>query len=354
MRRIVFILMVSGCFRVSPVLLHAQPIDTEPAARLMFYNAENLFDIMDDSLTADEEFLPRGMRYWTYKKLNQKLNHLHKTIVAVGGWQPPAIVGLCEVENRYVLERLVEGTPLQYLHYQIIHFDSPDKRGIDVALLYRPSLFSPISQEAIRVSFPHHPHKATRDVLYAKGILLQTDTVHVFINHWPSRRGGQQASAPDRNYVAGLVRKKTDSLFAVNAKANIIIMGDFNDGPEDESLLLHLGAKRETEQHETSQLYNMMHAETMGHGIAGTHKYQGQWHAFDQIIVSGALLQHKQALQIPAGRAGIFCEDFLLQEDITYLGKKPFRTYTGYHYQGGFSDHLPVFIDLTAPATPKK
>jgi endonuclease/exonuclease/phosphatase family metal-dependent hydrolase len=255
-----------------------------------------------------------------------------------------------------VLQQLVEDTPLQQLHYQIIHYDSPDKRGIDVALLYQPSKFSPISQEAIRINFPHRPYKTTRDVLYAKGILWQTDTVHIFINHWPSRRGGQQASEPDRNYVADLVREKTDSLLAANAHANIIIMGDFNDGPEDASLLLHLGAKRGVEPYETAQLYNMMQAEITAQGIAGTHKYQGQWHVFDQIIVSGALLQGTQALHIPGQGAAVFGADFLLQEDITYMGKKPFRTYTGYHYQGGFSDHLPVYIDLvtTGPQLTQK
>jgi endonuclease/exonuclease/phosphatase family metal-dependent hydrolase len=343
---IVIFLFFAYCL-IFPAPLRAQPAQEMKAksARLMFYNAENLFDILDDSLTADEEFLPRGMRYWTRRKLDQKLNNLYKTIVAVGAWQPPAIVGLCEIENRYVLQQLVENTPLQQLHYQIIHFDSPDMRGIDVGMLYHPSQFSPISQEAIRINFPHNHNKTTRDVLYAKGILLQTDTVHIFINHWPSRRGGQQASAPDRNFVAGLVRKKTDSLLVANPRANIIIMGDLNDGPEDESLLIHLGAKRNTEKYENGQLYNMMHTSAT-EGVAGTHKYQGQWHAFDQIIVSGALLQDGQALQIPDKQARIFEADFLLQEDITYMGKKPFRTYTGYHYQGGFSDHLPVYIDL--------
>ncbi len=335
------------------VWLHAQTtqdIPSEASARLMFYNAENLFDVRDDSLTHDEEFLPQGTRYWTYSKLNQKLNHLYKTIVAVGEWQPPAVVGLCEIENRYVLQRLVEDTPLQQLHYQIIHKDSPDKRGIDVALLYREADFLPVAYEAIRINFPDQPYKTTRDVLYVKGVLLDMDTVHLFVNHWPSRRGGQQASAPNRNFVASIVKQKTDSIFSVNPNANIIIMGDFNDGPEDASLATYLNAKPKLHDIMSNQLYNMMRAGNSGEeGVYGTLKYQGQWDLFDQFIVSGALLQKKYTLQIPGKRAKIFTADFLLQEDKTYLGKKPFRTYAGFKYQNGFSDHLPVFIEITTP-----
>ena len=352
-RKVVIFIFVIDCLTYS-AHSYAQSAHTLTAAkaeaslaRLMFYNAENLFDIQDDSLTNDEEFLPAGIRYWTYRKLEQKLTHLYKTIVAVGTWQPPAIVGLCEIENKYVLQRLVEDTPLQQLQYQIIHYDSPDKRGIDVALLYREPDFIPMAHEAIRIHFPHNSHKTTRDILYTKGILLQTDTVHLFINHWPSRWGGQQASAPARNHVADVLHKKVDSLFTANSQANIIIMGDFNDAPEDPSLQSHLGAKLSIEEKETA-LYNMMGTkDTASQGIVGTHKYQGQWHMFDQIIVSGALLQENRRLRIPGKRAQIFNADFLLQDDLTYMGKKPFRTYTGYQYQGGFSDHLPVFIDLT-------
>ena len=353
MQQRIFIFMFSACCLMYSALLYAQPLHAESGARVMFYNAENLFDVRDDSLTTDEEFLPQGMRYWTYFRLNQKLNHLYKTIVAIGKWQPPAIIGLCEIENRYVLQRLVEDTPLQQLHYQIIHYDSPDRRGIDVALLYREPDFIPMAHEAIRIHFRHNSHKTTRDILYTKGILLQTDTVHLFINHWPSRWGGQQASAPARNHVADVLHKKVDSLFTANSHANIIIMGDFNDAPEDLSLQSHLRANLSIETKDTAQLYNMMGTkDTAPQGIAGTHKYQGQWHMFDQIIISGALLQENHRLQIPGKRAHIFNADFLLQDDLTYMGKKPFRTYTGYQYQGGFSDHLPVYIDLATQPAP--
>lgn len=355
MRRKVIIGMFGIYSLIHPAYSCAQSVHALSArnaemslARMMFYNAENLFDIKDDSLTNDEEYLPTGMRYWTYRKLEQKLSHLYKTILAVGTWQSPAIIGLCEIENRYVLQRLVEDTPLQRLRYQIIHHDSPDKRGIDVALLYRESDFLPLSHEVIHIRFPDNPSKTTRDILYAKGILLQTDTVHLFINHWPSRWGGQQASEPYRNYVADVLRNKIDSLFTSNAQANIIIMGDFNDTPEDPSLRSHLGVKINIEGKEAAQLYNMMETkDKTSQGIFGTHKYQGQWHVFDQIIVSGALLQEYQKLQVSGKHAHIFNADFLLQEDHTYMGRKPFRTYTGYRYQGGFSDHLPVYIDIT-------
>lgn len=344
-KKILTFILGIQCF-IFPEFLYAQLTNSSPSTRFLFYNAENLFDIKDDSLTNDEEYLPTGLRYWTYRKLEKKLNHLYKTIIAVGAWQPPGIIGLCEVENRYVLQRLVEETPIQRLHYQIIHQDSPDKRGIDVALLYRKSDFDPIYYEFIPIHFPDNPSKATRDILYAKGVLLQADTVHLFINHWPSRWGGQQVSAPSRNYVADVLRHKVDSLFITNSQANIIIMGDLNDTPEDPSLRSHLGAKSHVLEPANTQLYNMMGTKDKD-GISGTHKYQGQWHIFDQIIISGALLKENNKLQIPDRNAHIFKADFLLQEDHTYMGRKPFRTYTGYQYQGGFSDHLPIYMDIT-------
>ncbi len=172
--------------------------------KIMFYNVENLFDTYDDSLINDEEFLPEGDRFWNNHKYYSKLNNIYKVIVAVGGWQPPAIIGLCEIENRTVLNDLVNNTPLVKFEYQIIHKESPDRRGIDVGLLYRKELFQPISYEAIPINFPNNPESKTRDILYVKGIAEKSDTLNIFINHWPSRWGGQLESEDRRLFVASV------------------------------------------------------------------------------------------------------------------------------------------------------
>lgn len=326
---------------------HSQETEMKPADgfRIMFYNVENLFDPYDDSLKRDEEFTPEGERHWTNYKFYEKLNKVYKVIMAVGEWEPPAIVGLCEIENRFVLDQLINKTPLKNFGYRIIHHESPDRRGIDVALLYRKDFFEPFSDQAIPVIFPDDTTYKTRDILYVKGLVGQKEMVHIFINHWPSRYGGYLATVERRNTAAKTLKLHTDSLLALNPQSAIIIMGDFNDGPEDESFKKVLKAKPPDDPVLNTSLYNLTLAPRNNWNY-GTLKYRENWDVFDQVVVSGGLLSGESRLRIHLDRAEIFHDAFLLEKDERYLGLKPFRTFTGFKYNGGFSDHLPVFIDL--------
>jgi len=387
--------------------------------RVLFWNVENLFDYKDDTVTADEDFTSRGIMHWTYTRLQTKLFHMAKTILAAGEWSPPVLIGLCEVENRYVLNKLVYESPLKPFGYRIIHRNSPDSRGIDVALLYRSDRFIPVHNEWITIRFPVDSTVQTREILYVKGILTARDTIHLFVNHWPSRRGGEAASAPRRNYVAGVLRGKVDSLSRLphppapsptreggllfppapspirkgevseptsripdpgsqipvpksripdpksqisdpatqvpdpgsrNPDPYILIMGDFNDEPENESLLNVLGARLDTSYLQPADLVNLMYLQSrsMGNrsGYAGSHKFREHWGMLDQIIVSGSLLERQNSLYADPESVTIFKPAFLLEDDLRYLDKKPKRTYLGPRYKGGFSDHLPVYVDI--------
>ncbi|HET7734035.1 MAG TPA: endonuclease, partial [Paludibacter sp.] len=311
--------------------------------KIMCYNVENYFDCVDDSLTDDSEFLPGGMRGWNYNKYQTKQAHISKVITAIGGWEAPALVGMCEVESEKCLIDLTRYSGLKNLRYKFLHHESPVARGIDVALLYQPTQFKPIHDEAIRINFPNAPHSKTRDILFATGIIPTGDTLHVFVCHFPSRLGGELESEEKRMYVASMVRGKADSLFAMNSHANIVIMGDFNDFPTDKSLLNVLNAKPLTNSVSSGNLYNLMYKmHTEGNG---TNKHEGDWGTLDQMIVSGNLLQQHGHIFTKQSDAHIFNAGFLLENDKTFLGTQPFRTYVGFKYQEGFSDHLPVYTD---------
>jgi predicted extracellular nuclease len=316
---------------------------TRQNVRIVFWNVENLYDPYDDTTKLDDEFTPAGAKHWSYSKFRIKLNHLSKTLLAIGEWEPPVVIGLCEVENRYVLNKLIYDSPLSGHKYRILHHDSPDRRGIDVAMLYRPDRFRLISGKAERIRFPFDTAAETREILLAKGIIGGDDTVFICINHWPSRRGGAIESQPRRNYVAVLLRKIVDSLFLLNPRSNIIIMGDFNDGPQDQSLCTHLRAATDTNQLSVSGLINLMAPKA---GKEGTHKFRDEWGILDQFIVSAALFRRESGLETSFADAHIYRSKFLLSEDQRYFGKKPVRTYNGPKYQGGFSDHLPIFLDI--------
>lgn len=318
--------------------------------RVVFYNVENLFDIEDDPQTRDEDFTPNGKKNWTVKRYNEKLQHIYQTITAVGGWEAPTLVGLCEIENRKVLEDLIEKTPLHKYGYKIAHKNSADRRGIDVALLYRPDKFELLHIHTIRPKFPFDEELRTRDILQVSGRVLGQDTLHTFVNHWPSRRGGQLKSEPKRTFVAALVRQQVDSLLHSNSGSKILIMGDFNDEPKNKSMSEVLMAKGDTETLQPGELYNFM-LPMLDNWLLGTHKYRAHWGILDQVVISDNLLPQKAgfSLQCRTSGASIFSARFLFEEDTWNYGLRPFRTYGGPNYLGGFSDHLPVFIDLVYP-----
>jgi len=313
------------------------------AFRIMFYNVENLFDTVNDSTTIDEEFLPEGMRYWTKSRYYDKLNKTAKVICAAGEGNLPILVGLCEIENYEVLEALINYSPLRNAEYGYLHQESADARGVDVALLYRKSVFKPIDYNAYKVHLPGD--RTTRDILHAYGTLPNGDTLHVFVNHWSSRLGGQAESEPNRLAAAQRLKELTDSIFALNADANIIIGGDFNDYPESKSISKVLNAALNLGSPTLVGLFNLTYSFWNKTG-KGSHKMNGYWGMLDQLIVSGNLLTGTGKTQIISNSCKVFDADFLLEPDDTYNGYKPKRTYVGYRYNGGFSDHLPVVVDL--------
>lgn len=310
--------------------------------RMVFYNLENLYDPHNDSLTNDEEFTPEGAKHWNYTRYITKLQYLGKTLLAAGGWEPAEIIGVCEVENRNVLLKLIYDTPLSAGGYRIIHHESPDPRGVDVALLYRPARVIPLFERVIPVIFVPDTIAHTRDILYAKLLVIGNDTIHVFVNHWPSRFGGYMQTVEKRAQAAVTLKRTVDSILRSDPLANIVIMGDLNDDPGDESIsgiLLEGGGKQE------AGLVNLMTAKTIS-GYAGTLKHGETWHTFDQFIVSTSLVKGLSHLCLDPAQPLIFHAPFLLTDDPGRFGNKLNRTYLGPRYLGGFSDHLPIYLDI--------
>jgi endonuclease/exonuclease/phosphatase family metal-dependent hydrolase len=298
-----------------------------------FYNIENLFDTIDDPNTNDSDFLPEGMYKWTEERYATKLANMCKVIASF----QPDIIGLGEIENRKVLEDLVTHPTLAALRYQIVHFDMKDERGVDVALLYRPSVFKPFDFKLLSIVDPAEPHFKTRDVLWVKGLCLG-DTLHVAVNHWPSRRGGKE----DKRLIAAqTVRNAVDSVLAVNPAANIIIMGDLNDDPNNKSVKKILLASDDSKKKNT--LYNTSEP-TFKKGY-GTLAYNGVWNLFDQIIVSAALTDSKSIDYVP-GSFMVFAPKWMQETNGKYAGM-PKRTFRGTIFNAeGYSDHFPVFIQI--------
>jgi hypothetical protein len=308
--------------------------------RIMFYNVENLFDISDEPLKDDNEFLPSGLMRWNHTRYTKKINSVYKAISAAGEWNPPAVVGLCEIENRTVLDDLVNGTYLSNYGYGIIHEESPDPRGIDVCLLFRKEQVNIIDYRSWIPKGIKADDFHTRSVLYSKCIILG-DTIHFIINHWPSRRGGVLAGEPLRSAIALMIRDAVDSLYHVSSgTSKIIIMGDFNCEPDDPVIQSLVNPATEAAQ----SLINM--TEQYRSDIPGTYRYMGTWEMLDQIIVTPGLLNCSRGLFTEIKEFRIFRPDFLLKTDSKFPGLTTYSTYRGYRYQGGFSDHLPVLIDL--------
>jgi predicted extracellular nuclease len=305
----------------------------ENCLRIAFYNVENLFDTIDDPKTRDEEYLPTAEKNWNSYKYFHKLNNLSKVIVALGGWEAPDLVGLCEVENKLVVEDLTQTAALRKNGYGVVHFDSPDKRGIDVGLIYKKEKFEPIHSENLSVKLINDTSFYTRDILYVKGLSFENE-IHVFVNHWPSRRGGAEQSEHKRIRAAQVLKNKVDSIVSSNPESRIIIMGDFNDTPQNNSIEKTLNAG---ESLPPKDLLNLMGSLPSS---AGSHKYKGHWAYLDQLIVSDPVSQ------IIHFDATVFFMEWMLNEDSKYPGFYPKRTWSGNFYKGGYSDHLPIFFDI--------
>jgi len=338
--KVIFLFAMAAVFVVSASSQNAD----DKAFKVVSYNVENLFDCVDDSLTNDAEFLPGGMRGWNYEKYQRKLNNIGRVITAIGGWNPPAVIGLCEIESCKCLYDLTRNSGLKNLNYKFVHHESPDLRGVDVALLYRPDKFKVLTERPLSIHFPDAPNSKTRDLLYVSGQVPTGDTLHVFVCHFPSRLGGELESEDKRLFVASVLRHAVDSIYKLDISPNILIMGDFNDYPDNESMKTVLGARVPDENTNPGFLYNMMY--DFHKNGKGTHKQAGEWGALDQMIVSGTLLNTKNKFSLSLSDVHIFDAEFLLETDEKGLGKKPFRTYVGMKYNGGFADHLPVYADF--------
>ena len=315
----------------------------ESFVRFVFYNVENLFHPSDDSIKVDEAFTPEGAYYWTYKRYYTKINNLGKLFVAIGEGRMPAVIGLCEIENHKVLDDILKKSVMIYFSYKAIHKESPDIRGIDVGLLYDPSQFKPLKYEHFNISDPEFPDLKTREILYVSGKLYESVQCHIFVNHWPSRRGGQIASEPKRIIAAKKLKQVVDSLVCNDPYANIIIMGDFNDEPVNRSLKEILYAGDPENINDSYGLFNLMYPlYKRGYGTHFRVNNINEPSVLDQIIVSSSMLCEENKIRSEDQKGHIYQKEFLMDKK----NGRPLRTYQGLKYLGGFSDHLPIYADF--------
>lgn len=307
---------------------------------LMFYNTENLYDTVDDPLSMDDEFTASGFRQWNERRFNSKVEKLTNVISDIVHPKKPDVISIAEIENKSVMESILSEMQQQGMRgYSFIHYDSPDERGSDVAMIYNTHTFRVMESHPVLVHLPGIEDR-TRDILYVKGTIPNGETLHLFIIHFPSRGEGRELSERRRYFAASELRNAVYKVTSQEPEANVIIMGDFNDTPDDNSVDEVLGARKSFEEINNLRLYNLLYPRYKK-GL-GTTYYKG-WLLFDQIIVSGNLLT-STTIDCKPEYADIFNPPYLL-----YFGlnnrPKPNRTYNG-KYVGGYSDHLPVYIQL--------
>ena len=305
MRWSVLILM---CVMQSAVL-------AQDSLTIVSYNVENLFDCEHDTLKNDSSFLPHGLHHWNYHHYQTKLNRIAQVLVNISGWESAALVGLCEVENKRCLRDLCYR--LRRFHYQYVHYESDDERGIDVALLYDSTKVKILNSKTLCVPLEND---VTRDILYVKALIEGKDTLHAMVCHLPSQLGGSATTSKKRQIAKQVIQNEINTILHVQPKANVVVMGDMNSEAIDDLLGMN----------------NLM-IDLEKEGI-GTHKYQGMWSCLDQFYVSSALKN--------TTRASVFSPEWLLEKDTKYLDYQPKRTYVGYRYHNGYSDHLPIVLKI--------
>lgn len=309
-----------------------------------FYNQENLFDTIDDPHKNDNEFLPSGKNEWNTEKYGNKLNNMSKVIASMNEGNGPDILGLCEVENALVLSDLTKQTGLVKMKYGFAHFESPDERSIDNALIYQTKKLTLIQTYPYPVIFTENLNSKTRDILLVK---LQErkskQNIIVLVNHFPSRLGGQLESAPKRNNAAKILRGIYDSIAKADPKTVVVMMGDFNDEPTDESMNKVLGAKGNQAELNTGDIFNAMYS--LKEQKQGSHFYRGEWSALDQILMSSNMVNCTGKICYRPSSVSIYKQDWMLETSEKFKGA-PLRTFAGKKYLNGYSDHLPVFVIL--------
>jgi hypothetical protein len=329
---------------LKPIWVNGQEKKQYKVACIGFYNLENLFDTLDTPGVNDYEFTPNGPNNWNSAKYQKKLSNMAEVIAQIGKEMfptGPAILGVCEVENRLVLNDLIRTPRLKPSNYSIIHYDSPDRRGVDVAMLYRPEFFRVTATRPVRLAMADDTAFRTRDQLVVSG-LLDGEPLHVIVNHWPSRSGGELRSAPKRAAAARLTKSIVDSIHRADPSARILIMGDLNDDPTNESVAEILGAKGKPDKLRKGDLFNPMW-QLYKDGI-GSLAYRDSWNLFDQIILSEPLVSGNRR-SFTFLKANVFDQPFVKQQEGQYAGY-PWRTFAGGAYSGGYSDHLPVYVFL--------
>jgi len=328
------------CFLTSSIF--AQEKVAYKVACVGFYNLENLFDIYDDPKTNDAEYLPDGANLWDSTKYANKLNNMSTVIADLGKDVSPdgcAMIGVCEIENKRVLEDLVAMPILKDRNYKIVHYDSPDVRGVDVGFLYQEKYFKVKNSASYHLTFADEPTYFTRDQLIVTGDMDGED-VSVIVGHWPSRRGGQQKSEPRRIEAAQLARRIIDSLLTANPSAKIILMGDLNDDPVNASVAQYIRARGQISKVKSGDMFNTMYANYKSGN--GTLAWNDAWNLFDQIIVSESFISNDASTYI-YHKAVVYNKEYLKQIDGNYAGY-PKRTHAGGVYLNGYSDHFPTYI----------
>jgi hypothetical protein len=314
-----------------------------------FYNLENLFDTLDTPGVRDQEYTPTGDKLWTAERYHDKLHNLAFVIADMGSeltQDGPAILGVAEIENRQVLEDLVREPLIASRQYQIVHYDSPDRRGVDVGLLYQPRYFTVIGSQSVNPGIINMDGKPviTRDILHVHGE-LQGQELHILVNHWPSRRGGEKATRSLRNQAAAVNRAIADSILQSSPEAGILIMGDFNDNPINESIRKELRSRDKSDRVKPGEFYNPFHA-YYKKGL-GTLAWRDAWSLFDQILISHTLLD-KRPDRFYYYKSAVVNRPYLVQPMGHYRGY-PYRTFDFDEYISGYSDHFPVVSYLVRP-----
>jgi endonuclease/exonuclease/phosphatase family metal-dependent hydrolase len=299
---------------------------------VFYWNVENLFHPANDSTGKDEEFTPGGVRSWTWYRYNSKITRIWKTIIAAGNEKPPAVICLAEIENEKVLKDLFIYSPPGKFEYKILHEESRDRRGIDVAILYDPGRMELLSFRVVPVDLRSVGGRETRDIMNAV-FKCREDSFHIFLNHWPSKYGGAGVTEKFRMKASLTLSNKIREIHEKTPGAKILCLGDFNDYIDSPSMK-QLERKADLVPLKPHNAKNY-----------GSLKYQGVWEMIDHLLVSPDFLNTKNGLHV--GMFSLFCPDFLLEGDDKYGGRKPFRTWQGYRYQEGFSDHLPLLINLS-------
>ncbi|PIF05390.1 MAG: endonuclease [Draconibacterium sp.] len=322
------------------IACNQQKMSNDKTLTVAFYNTENLFDIFDDKHTDDKEFTPDGRNNWTIDRYTKKIDDIAKVLSNINKRELPEIIGLCEIENKKVLDDLVHSKYLKAGNYRIVHYDSRDNRGIDCALIFRPDEFNLKKSTALLVPFPEEPGFVSRDILYVTGETNNGETLHIFVNHWPSRNKGVKNTELRRVQAARFLKSKVDKILRKNSSAEIIIMGDMNDEPSNRSLLEILQANRPGTP--DSKLVNLMYPVHDNH--RGSYNFRGNWNMLDNIITTPNLLNN-EGFQCKEGHGYIFRKPWM--EYVKNNGDvTPNRTYGGPNYYGGISDHFPVYAEF--------